>query len=333
LPAPLRINRAPQQPATRGVSRQPPQQSARELSAAELDQHKVDKISDAIGTDRLIILMATVYQDGPEITLTKVHVRVCAVHSSEPNSAVENKGPQWVAIFYALRKDLISHAIEIAYMADEDQQKQLEFTSDEYFEFGDLFKDVVEARTVVESSAQSNQVIQDKWASDGKKDILDRVIEKVAAITAQVDRESISQSPSIENEADMTIKVETSIQQSSERFNPQMPTAQQYGLSTTITGVATPVCKTVLRKTVHFNPSAESESVVISDGDEHWAVSRKELELDQLPPGVVTGLSLDFELAQQLSSDDLLGAYVAALKACAGSLDYTPKSESFDEEL
>jgi hypothetical protein len=131
----------------------------------------------------------------------------------------------------------------------------------------------------------------------------------------------------------MTIKVETSIQQSSERFNPQMPTAQQYGLSTTITGVATPVCKTVLRKTVHFNPSAESESVVISDGDEHWAVSRKELDLDQLPPGVVTGLSLDFELAQQLSSDDLLGAYVAALKACAGSLDYTPKSESFDEEL
>ena len=107
-----------------------------------------------------------------------------------------------------------------------------------------------------------------------------------------------------------------------------MPTAQQYGLSTTITSPATPV-----RKTVRFTSTAESESVDISDGDDHWAVSRKELKPDQLPPGKVTRLSLDFELTQQLNSDDLPNAYVAALKACAGSLDYTPKSESFDEEL
>jgi len=336
LPAPLRINRATQQPAAHDryqasiTNQATPQPANGPVSSgpAERDQQRINTISDAIGTDRLLLIMASNPQDGSQIFSAKVHVRDCAVKTSEPSVMVISKGPLWVAIFHAVRKALITLAIEIALMAEEDGLELIRLTKKEYLDFDQLFCDVLDAISVVKGSIQFEQVVQDKWASDGKKDILDQVIEKDAAYAAEMERESNSQPPGSGNEADMTIQVETSIQQSFERFNPQMPTAQQYGLSTTITGPATP-----LRKTVRFTPIAESESVAISDGDDHWAVSRKEMEPDQLPPGVITRLSLDFEPTQQLNSDDLPAAYIAALKAAADVLNYTPKAEFSDEEL
>lgn len=336
LPAPLRINRAPQQSAAHArhqasnSNQATPQPANGPVSSgpADRDQQRINTISDAIGTDRLLLLMARDPQDGSHIFSAKVHVRDCAVKTSEPSIMVISKGPLWVAIFHAVRKALITLAIEIALMADEDGLELIRLTNDEYLDFDRLFCDVLDAISVVKDSIQFEQAVQDKWTSDGKKDILDQVIEKDAAYATEMERESNSQSPSSGNEAEMTIQVETSIQQSSELFNLQMPTAQQYGLYTTITGPATPV-----RKTVHFTPTAESESVIISDGDDHWAVSRKEMEPDQLPPGVITRLSLDFEPVQHLNSDDLPGAYVAALKAAADVLNYTPKAEFSDEEL
>lgn len=336
LPAPLRINRVPQQPAAHArhqasISNQATPQPANgpvSSGPAERDQQRINTISDAIGTDRLLLLMASSPQDGSQIFSAKVHVRDCAVKTSEPSIMVISKGQLWVAIFHAVRKALITLAIEIALMPEEDRLELIRLTKKEYMDFDLLYYDVLHAISVFKDSIQFEQSVQDKWAADGKKDILDQVIKKDAAFAAEMERESNSQSQSGGNEADMTIQVETSIQQSSELFNPQMPTAQQYGLSTTIASPATPV-----RKSVRFTSTAESESVTISDGDDHWAVSRKELEPDQLPPGVVTRLSLDFELTQQLNSDDLPNAYVAALKACAGSLDYISKAESSDEEL
>lgn len=336
LPAPLRINRAPQQPTAHARDQASTTNQATPQPAngpvfsgpAERDQQRINTIFDAIGTDRLLVLMASNTQDGSQIFSAKVHVRDCAVKTSEPSIMVISKGPLWVAIFHAVRKALITLAIEIALKAEEDGLELVRLTNDEYLDFDRLFCDVLDAISMFKKSIHFEQAVQDKWASDGKKDILDQVIEKDAAYAAEKERESNSQSQNGENEADMTIQVETSIQQNSELFNPQMPTAQQYGLSTTITG---PV--TLVRKTVRFAPTAESESVTISDGDDHWAVSRKEMEPDQLPPGVITRLSLDFESAQHLNSNDLPRAYVAALKAAADVLDYIPKAELSDEEL
>lgn len=233
-PPPLVIRKASQQPR---VTREP--------SAAERDQQKIDQIFDAIGTDRLLVLMTGKYQDGPQITTIKIHVRTNAIRTSQPNNVVKNKGPKWVAIFHAVRKDLIDRAIELACLGTEEGNEQVEVTAIGYFEFGLLFQNVLQALCVVEKSIESEPAIQDEWVSAGKKDILDRVMEKYAAVNAAAtaaerERESNSQSPSSGNEANMTIKAETSIQQISERLDSLDPTPQFYGVSTTITGPVTP---------------------------------------------------------------------------------------------
>jgi hypothetical protein len=239
-PAPLNINKDICQPAS--LTSQATLQSDNDFRSPrekETEKQKVEMILDAISTHRLLSLMLDVYQDGVNIHKTKVQVRVCAVNTSEPDAAVKNKGEQWVTIFHALRKDFISRAIEIAYMAEEDQEKQLKSSTDKYFEFEKLFANVLEARAVVEESLQSDQKVQDKWISKGKKDVLDRVVEKEAALDAEMERESDPQTPNSGIEANMTIQVEITIQQTYERLNSQAPAAKSTGVFTSISGPVT----------------------------------------------------------------------------------------------
>lgn len=58
-------------------------------SAAERDQQKINQIFDAIGTDRLLVLMTGKYSDGPDVTTTKIHVRTNAIRTSQPNNVVK----------------------------------------------------------------------------------------------------------------------------------------------------------------------------------------------------------------------------------------------------
>ena len=322
-PAPLNINRAPRQAISRQANPHP-DSGSRSPSAAELDQRKIDTITDAIGTPHLIILMTQVVEDGPDITYTKVHVRFCAVKTSEPNIPVKNKGQQWVEIFHALRKDLVSRAIEIAYMTPEDTEKQLKITSDKYYEFETLVQDVQEARTMVEKSVHFKQIIQDRWVSNGKKDVLDRVIEKEAALTAEKEREFNPQTPSGGNEADMTIKVETTIQQVIERFDSQGTIAQTFGVSTTISG---PV--TSSRETVNSTPDVGV--VHINNGDNGSHQARTEVEPVQLPPG--GSFTVTFDAGQHPNSGgEILVQYSDGLKSVVEAFDNALQAEYMSQE-
>jgi hypothetical protein len=149
---------------------------------------------------------------------------------------IKGKGKEWVLIFHALRSDFISRAIEIAYMEEEDQEKEYQISWEKYFDFEKLFANVFEARAIVEDSLQYDQDIQDEWVSEGKKDVLDRVVEKEAVLDAEMERESDPQAPNSGIEANMTIQVETTIQQTYERLNPQAPAAQATGVFTSISG-------------------------------------------------------------------------------------------------
>jgi len=316
-PAPLNINRAPRQAVSRQATPHP-DSGSRSPSAAELNQRKIDRITDAIGTHRLIILMIQAYEDGPEITCSKVHVRFCAVKASEPNIPVKNRGQQWVDIFHALRKDLVSRAIEIAYNTPEDAEKQLNIVSEKYYEFEELVQDVHEARTVVEMSGQFKEVIQDIWISAEREDVLERVIDKEAALAAEEERESDPQTPSSGNEADMTIKVETTIQQVIERFDSQATIAQPTGVSTTISG---PVTRA--RETANSTPDGDNES--------------------HLPRNEVEPFTVTFEAGQHPNSGgEILVKYSHALESVsevfdnalqAGYMSQEESPDDSDEEL
>ena len=321
VPAPLAINSAPQQSAAHvnhqaSVANQAtrqPDNGPISSGPAERDQQRIKTIFDAIGTDQLLDLMASNSQDGPQIFSAKVWVRACAVKTSEPSDMVISKGPLWIAIFHAVRKALITVAIEITLMAEEDGSELLSLTEDKYMDFCRLYIDVLMARTEITRSIEPDQATQDIWASEGKKDILDQVIEKEVALAAESERESDSQSPSSGNEADMTIKVETSIQQTMERFDSLSLDPQPCGISTTITGPATPVVPVTKHskehKIVHYNSASGDVNVI--DGPP-----------TQLPSGVksVLTLTLDHSLSSRARPLRDLD-YARALRDLAAALD------------
>jgi hypothetical protein len=205
----------------------------------EVEKQKVSMILGALGTHRLLSLLNPLYEDGLNIKRTKLQVCVCAVNTSEPSELIKGKGEEWVLIFHALRKDFISRAIEIAYMTADDQEKEYQNSWEKYFDFEKLFWNIFEARAIVQDSLQYDQDIQEEWVSEGKKDVLDRVVEKEAALDAEMERESDAQTPNSGIGANMTIQVETTIQQTYERLNPQAPAAQATGVFTSITGPLT----------------------------------------------------------------------------------------------
>jgi hypothetical protein len=228
---------------------------------------------------------------------------------------VISKGPLWIAIFHAVRKALITVAIEITHMAEEDGFELLSLTEDRFMDFTHLYFDVLTAGTAVTRSIiiEPDQATQDRWASVGKKDILDQVFEKEVALAAESERESDSQSPSSGNEADMTIKVETSIQQTMERFDSLSLDPQPCGISTTITGPATPVAPVTKHskehKIVHYNSASGDVNVI--DGPP-----------TQLPSGVksVLTLTLDHSLSSRARPLRDLD-YARALRDLAAALD------------
>lgn len=261
-PDPLNINKAPRQPAsltsqdtvqpaslTSQDTVQPasvtsqdtvqPVIDCRSSREKEVEKQKVSMILGALGTHRLLSLLNPLYEDGLNIKRTKLQVCVCAVNTSEPSELIKGKGEEWVLIFHALRKDFISRAIEIAYMTADDQEKEYQNSWEKYFDFEKLFWNIFEARAIVQDSLQYDQDIQEEWVSEGKKDVLDRVFEKEAALDAEMERESDAQTPNSGIEANMTIQVETTIQQTYERLNPQAPAAQATGVFTSITGPLT----------------------------------------------------------------------------------------------
>jgi hypothetical protein len=126
-------------------------------------------------------------------------------------------------------------------MVEEEGLKQFNVIAEMYYDFDKLFRDVVAAFTDLEETIVSKQVIKEEWASAGKKDILDKVIEDKALRAIARECESNTQSPSSGKEADMTIKVETSIEQTIESLGSLDVASQPYGVSTTITGPVTPV--------------------------------------------------------------------------------------------
>ena len=269
--------------------------------------------------------MADTYQDGREITITKVLIRSRAVECSEPSKAVEGRGLQWMAIFHALRKDLVSRAIEIEYLPQEDQALQLEITGDKYAEFGKhVYNDVIEARTVVAKGHYDSPYFQNLWKSNGKKDVLDRVFEKETALhreradqRARRRREFIARPSTSETEADMIIKVETSVHQTVERVDPHATAAQPRGVNTTtISGPRGP-----RRRSIRFPPGVG----ILRMCDEN----RNEFDLpgmgatdDQLiaemPVGVDVTLAITID--QRLQPADRVKDYLVALRAVADAL-------------
>jgi hypothetical protein len=310
------------------VVRQAPQQATPQSGSPTMVQRiqsKIDAISDAIGTHDLILPMAETYQDGQEVAITKLHLRSRAVECSEPSTSVKNRGLQWLTIFHALRKDLVSRAIEIEYMPQEAQAQQLELTDAKYPRFSDhVYKDVVEARTVVAKGYYDSPVVQNLWKSNGKKDVLDRVFEKESALhhervnqRARRRRESITRLSSSETEADMIIKVETSVQQTVERVDPHATAAQPRGVTkTTISGP-----RGSRRTSVRFAPGVG----ILRMCDEN----RREFDLpgmgatdDQLiaemPVGVDVTLAITID--QRLQPSERVKDYLVALRAVADAL-------------
>jgi hypothetical protein len=323
-PATHVVSQATQQPAPQVVQRaiQQPATHFQAPGIVQRDQSRVDMIFDAIGTHRLIILMGHSYQDGAEVTRSKVHVRECATQRSEPDNMVQVRGLQWVAIFHRLRKDLVSRAIEIEYMPQEHQPKQLEITSDTYYKFRDrVYQDVVEARTVVAKNFHHDPYFQDLWKSAGKKDVLDRVIEKETVLyhervnqRAMRRRESISRLLDSESEADMTIKVVTTVDQTVERIDLEEAAAQPPGVSTTtISGPP--------RKTVHFNPGVGELRICDQHGDEFSMAKlgvKKGERYVKLPIGVAATLAITIDHREEPS--ERVKDYLAALQAVADVL-------------
>jgi len=317
-PGPRAMDQAFQEPNP-GPFFPPPHQPAatkKSSSVAQLDQSKIDMLIDACGTHRLIILMGHTYQDGPEITRSKVIVRTCAVNSSEPNDGVKNKGLEWLAIFHSIRRDLVARAVEIAYLPEAEQEKQLEITTDKYFEFDNLLQWVLEARTAVVKGIHHTPYIQDQWTAAGRKDVLDRVVEKETALAserAMRGRESSCQPPTSRNQADMTIKVETTVQQTSERIDPQETTGQSFGVSTTINGPA--------RKTVHFEPGVGQLRIGDRENGEFDLVGlgmQQQQAFVELPPGVDAVLAITID--QRLQPSERVKDYLAALEAVSVAL-------------
>jgi hypothetical protein len=240
-------------------SREPTPQSAKGPSEQDMVEAAVDRIlkaamhanavDDDVAHEEFLFVMKHKPLDAPHVQESKVLTVDCALNSNKPSAIIMERGPKWVEIFHQTRRSLLFHALDIAYLDVAPQNQQLARAGGILTDFHKIWEDV---RDALVRAKHINPVMRQEWADANKLDVLDAAVsnEKLAlksweeqrqaaaaSCAHEMDGESNSSTqPPTRNTADMTIQVDTSVEQREEFVDPNSTIPQFYGNTNTISG-------------------------------------------------------------------------------------------------
>jgi hypothetical protein len=260
-PRPTQAARPTQSRPTQPTRPTQPVRPAQPQSELEMSQHKVDFMWAAASRgdcDFLENCMLPKDYDGPAIARAKILTIDSALASSEASKVVTKMGPQWVIIHDHARWCFLLRAFAIAFNGGYEQTGKIAEMTAGFTEFGKLWQDARDAINEANVIIKAQHLIpasKKKWKDMNKLDVLEEALKRTeeaannalveerdaaaadaAVIAAEKEREYDLVAQLTEGMANMSIRVDTSIEQTVEHRHPNSADAQGYGTTTTISG-------------------------------------------------------------------------------------------------
>jgi hypothetical protein len=319
-----------------------PTQSARPTQATrpvqpqselEMSKHKVDSLWAAAyraDCDFLETSMVSQETDGPAIARAKILTIYSALTSEGVSEIVSKIGPQWECIHDHARWCFVKKAFWIAFGGGFEQTSKIAEMTKNFTEFGKLWQDARDAINEANVIIKAKHLIpasMKKWKDMDKLDILEEALKRTeeAANAAEVeDRDDMAGVAAVYemdagesglaaqttgDMADMSIRVDTSIEQSFEYLDNAV--AQIYGTTTTISGPGVQPASSLIQS----HPSAYLR---VTQGSMDTGLV--DVQVPHMPSGMDVTLAVELEGDSPPLTRNLWESYVEALARIAESL-------------
>jgi hypothetical protein len=315
-----------------------------------MSQDKVDILWAAAyraDCDFLETSMVSQETDGPAIARAKILTIYSALTSEGASKIVSNMGPQWECIHDHARWCFVMRAFRITFNGGYEQTGKLAEMTANFTEFGKLWQDARDAineANVITKAVHLIPASKQKWKDMDKLDVLEEAMKRTeeaanaaaveerdaaadaaAVAAAEMDGESGLIAQITEGMADISIRVDTSIEQTVEYRHHDSADAQGYGTTTTISGPgvqpASGPVQTHPGAHLHITqggtvPTHPRARLHITQG----SINLVDVSVFELPAGTEATLAVELEGDSPPLTRNLVESYLEALRQVTENL-------------